>query len=377
MKTKKIVIIYRTLFQYREEFYNQLRESLFKENVELFIFYGKLNSSDFKSRKDQIDLDWGKFIKNKIVRIGGKELIWQPCLKDLKDKDMVIVEQANKLLINYYLMFNRKRLGLKFCYWGHGRNRQMKENSVYNKFKYIFIKNCDWWFAYTQSVKEFLIEMGVPANKITPVQNAINTEELRSEYLQISHSKAAEIKESIGIKSDIIGIYCGAMYSEKRIDFLLETCYKVKKQIPEFNMIFIGSGEDFYKVKEAAKDQGWIHCLGSKFGQERVKYFRISAVQLMPGAVGLGILDSFAMETPLVTTVQDFHGPEISYLENGKNGIITKNNIEEYTDAVVDLLLSKKYLQMAEYCKYSAGKYTLENMVENFKIGVLRCLNEN
>ena len=96
---KKVVIIYRTLFQYRKEFYTQLRHALLEHNVELSIIYGKLDSAEFKTRNDQIDLEWGKFIKNKVFSIGDKELIWQPCLKDLKDADMVIVEQANKLFI--------------------------------------------------------------------------------------------------------------------------------------------------------------------------------------------------------------------------------------------------------------------------------------
>ena len=374
---KKVVIIYRTLFQYREEFYNQLRTSLLKENVQLSIFYGKLQSEEFKSRKDQIDLTWGKYIENKIFRVGKKELIWQPCLEDLKDQEMVIVEQANKLLINYYLMFNRRRLGFKFCYWGHGRNRQMNENSIFNKFKYMFIKKCDWWFAYTQEVKEFLMDMGFPENKITAVQNAIDTDELRNKYAGICQDEVEKIKKDLKIKSNFTGIYCGAMYAEKRIDFLLEACYRVKREIPDFNMIFIGSGKDQYKIEEAAKKQDWIHCLGSKFGQDRVKYFKIAAVQMMPGAVGLGILDSFAMETPLITTVQDFHGPEISYLENGKNGIITPDNIKDYSNAIVNLLVSKHYVEMANNCKESAGKYTLENMVENFKTGILLCLEDN
>jgi len=373
---KKVVILYRTLFQYRREFYNQLRKSLLEDNIELLIIYGKLNNADFSSRNDQIDLEWGKFIQNKIFRIGKKELIWQPCLKELKDKDMVIVEQANKLLINYYLMFNSKKLGLKFCYWGHGRNRQMKENSIYNKFKYKFIKNCDWWFAYTQGVKDFLVNRGFPANKITPVQNAIDTDDLRIQYAKVSEFETMEIKKELNIKSDCVGIYCGAMYSEKRIDFILKACYKIKTKIPEFNMIFIGSGEDLHKVEAAAANHNWIHSLGSKFGQDRVKYFKIASVQIMPGAVGLGLLDSFAMETPLITTEQEFHGPEIYYLENGKNGIITSDNLDEYTKTVVNLLISKKYISMAEYCRSSAEKYTIKNMVENFKSGIINCLGK-
>ena len=373
---KEVVIIFRKIHQYRKDFYDLLKDSLLEDNVNLTLIYGKLDNAESKGKNDQVDVEWGKFIKNNVFSIGNKELIWQPCLKHLKGADIVIVEQANKLLINYYLMFARRWLHLKFCYWGHGRNRQMKEDSIYNKFKYLFIKNCDWWFAYTKEVKDFLTDMGFPKKKITIVQNAINTNVLREQYEQISQTEIEKVKYELNINTDFVGIYCGAMYAEKRIDFTLEVCYKIKKSIPEFNMIFIGSGEELYKVKEAANNHDWIYSLGSKFGEEKVKYFKIAAVQIMPGAVGLGILDSFAMETPLITTVQDFHGPEISYLENEKNGVITKNDIEDYTNAVVRLLISKEYIKMSSYCQLCAEKYTIEHMVENFKTGILYCLDD-
>ena len=330
-----------------------------------------------KAEMIKLILNGGISFENKTLHVGEKELIWQPCLKDLKDADMVIVEQANKLLVNYYLMFARGWLNLKFCYLGHGRNRQMREDSIYNKFKYLFTKKCDWWFAYTQEVKDFLIDRGYPKNRITSIQNAIDTKELQKQFSQVSQTETDSIKKELGIDTNCIGIYCGAMYKEKRIDFILEACYKIKKSIPEFNMLFIGSGEDLNKVEDAAKKHNWIHSLGSKFGKERVKYFKIALLQIMPGAVGLGVLDSFAMETPLITTVQEFHGPEIYYIENGTNGLITNDNIEEYSNAIVELLISKKYLEMADFCRISAKKYTIENMVENFKTGILNCLASN
>ena len=377
MKRKKVAIVYRTLFQYRKDFYERLRESLLEDNIELTLIYGKLRNKEFKTRNDQIDLDWGIYIENKVVQIGRKELMWQPCLKYLKDKDVVIVEQASKLLINYYLMVARRSLGLKFCYWGHGRNMQLKENSIFNRFKYLFLTKCDWWFAYTRSVKEFLIEKGFPGTKITVVQNAINTQLLREQYNSIEMDEVEKIKSTLGIHSDNVGIFCGAMYVEKKIGFILDACRRIKEAIPDFHMIFIGSGPDLHLVEDAAKTCDWIHSLGSMFGEERVQYFKLAAIQLMPGAVGLGTLDSFAMQTPLITTVQEYHGPEIDYFEHGKNGLITEENLEEYSDTVIEVLASKKYRSLADDCRLCATKYTIENMVDNFKSGILECLADH
>jgi glycosyltransferase involved in cell wall biosynthesis len=165
------------------------------------------------------------------------------------------------------------------------------------------------------------------------------------------------------------------MYPEKRLDFILEICQRVKIEIPEFNMIFIGSGIESDKVLEASNKNYWIHYVGPKFGKDRVKYFKISSIQIMPGLVGLGILDSFALETPIITTEYPFHSPEIEYLENGINGFITKDNLDDYSQTVIDTLKTKKYIDLIKGCKLSAEIYTVETMVENFKNGVLSCLS--
>lgn len=360
--------------QYRKEFYNLLKIELAKHGIELELIYGKITSIDALKR-DEIDIDWAKFIPNKKLKIGKTELLWQPYLKYLKDKDLVIVENANRLIINYYLMIARHFSKYKFAYWGHGRNLQEDVGSFHNWFKYLFINKCDWWFGYAKETKNMLLANNYPESKISVVQNAIDTLSLMKYYSDIKECEINELKDQLVIKNCKTGIYCGAMYPGKKLDFILETCLRVKKEIPEFNMIFIGSGIESYKVLEASKSYEWIHYVGSKFGKERVKYFKISLIQVMPYYVGLGILDSFAMETPLITTLNPFHGPEIEYLENGINGFITKDNIDDYSQTVIDTMKTKKYIDLIKGCKSSAEMYTVETMVENFKNGVLACLS--
>jgi L-malate glycosyltransferase len=140
-------------------------------------------------------------------------------------------------------------------------------------------------------------------------------------------------------------------------------------------MIFMGSGIESYKVEDASKKYDWIHYVGSKFGKERVKFFKISLIQIMPYAVGLGVLDSFALETPMIITANPFHGPEIEYLENGINGFITKDNIDDYSQTIIETLKTRKYDDLIKGCKKAAEVYTIENMVINFKKGVLSCLS--
>lgn len=66
----------------------------------------------------------GMFVGSKIVRVGGREIFWQPVLGHVSGADLVIVEQATKLLVNYVLLAQQALGRTKFAFWGHGENFQ-------------------------------------------------------------------------------------------------------------------------------------------------------------------------------------------------------------------------------------------------------------
>jgi L-malate glycosyltransferase len=371
---RKVLIVYKFLPEYRVDFYQHLKKKLLENDIELHLIYGKYGKID-ALRGNEVQIEWAHYIPNRRLSLGRSETIWQPCLKHLKGKDLVIVQQENRLLLNYYLMlarhFSKFRLGI----WGHVINMQNDPQSRGNRFRLFFIGKCDWWFGYTRSAKDFLVRNNFPENRITVVQNAIDTHALKKCYAEITNAEADELKKQLGITGNNVGIYCGAMYPDKDIDFILETCHLVRKEIPDFHMLFVGTGIEAAKVKKATECADWIHYIGPKYGRDRVIYFRISAIQIMPRLVGLCILDSFAMETPLITTEHPFHGPEIDYLENGINGIMTKDDIIEYSKVIVELFVTRKFMELIEKGKLASEKYTVENMAENFKNGILSCLN--
>jgi glycosyltransferase involved in cell wall biosynthesis len=241
----RVLIIYKFLPHYRVDFYNGLRQKLSEQGVVLDLIYGKMKNQD-SMKKDEVDISWAQFIPYKTVKFLGGELIYQPYRKYLKDYDLVIVESANKLLLNYYLIYARHFNKFKLAFWGHGRNMQDHENSWANRFKYLFLDKCDWWFAYTEGVKEFVAEKGFPKEKITAVQNAIDTRFLQQTYREISREETESIKQQLGIQGEQVGLYCSGMYPEKRLDFLIESCLNVKKSRPRFpHDLYRGRGTRF------------------------------------------------------------------------------------------------------------------------------------
>lgn len=120
----------------------------------------------------------------------------------------------------------------------------------------------------------------------------------------------------------------------------------------------------------------WARWVGARFGREKVAYISIAQLFLNPGLVGLGILDSFVCGVPMVTTDCGIHSPEIAYLENGINGMMTTNNQSAYVESCVRLLHDAHLGEtLREGCAASAREYTVENMARRFADGIERCLN--
>ena len=170
---------------------------------------------------------------------------------------------------------------------------------------------------------------------------------------------------------DIVFIYCGALYKEKRWDFLIDAVDAIVAKGYKVKLLIVGGGPDEYLVKKAAETRPYILLTGPQFNAEKAAFFRIAHLFLLPGAMGLAILDSFAFGKPIVTTSYEYHGPEIEYLINHVNGIITDNDLDSYIGAIIDLINDPdKLIRMSENAVAEIEKYSNEVMVDNFIQGV-------
>lgn len=370
---KQVTIIQRVLPHYRIPFFRLTAERLKIEGISLGLIYGQ-EFPDTVPKTVPIDDKWAHMINNRYIKLLSFELVWQPCLRYLVESDLIIFEQANRLLINYLLIFNRTKYK-KIAYWGHGKNMQTGGRKTFpERLKKILSSQVSWWFAYTELSARIIADAGFPMEKISVVQNSIDTIKLSEEISSISESDVKNLKAKMNITSENICVYCSGMYDNKRLDFLIDSCIKIRKFVPDFTMIFIGEGPDQYKVEKATGQNNWLYYVGPKYGRDRVPFFLMSKALLMPGMVGLTIIDSFVAGLPIFTTDIPIHSPEIDYLKNGINGVTTPFSSESYVDAVVNFLKSRKIQnKLRSGCYVAAEKYTINHMVDNFIAGIKAC----
>jgi glycosyltransferase involved in cell wall biosynthesis len=371
---KRVLIIEPEMKQYRAPFYAGLYEALRLDGIELNVAYSDPPPSEAQ-KKDNCDLPAEYALRVKAYWLFKRKLLYQRIFSPLWKSDLVIVDQANKYVLNHPLLVLSLSGLQRVAFWGHGRFSQGRAISEWYKRKTL---NCvTWWFAYTKGTGQYLEAHGVPAWKITAVQNSVDTREIREHRERLTGENRKKLRSGLGIpESAPVGIFCGMLDKVKGIPFLIESCKIVRTHMPEFHMILVGGGPDQEGVLQLIGDLNWVHWVGPKFGREKAELMAISDVFLLPGKVGLAILDAFAAGLPFLTTRLDIHCPEIEYLEEDRNGLVTDHCEKAFAEEVIEVFTEPGRLQhLAAGAIESAEEYSIEAMTANFRHGIQQCLH--
>ena len=185
------------------------------------------------------------------------------------------------------------------------------------------------------------------------------------------------LRSRLGIKGGGLAIYIGGIYPEKRIDFLIAAADQIKSKLSDFHLIIIGGGVDYPVALAASMSRPWLHVLGPVFDREKALYMAAGDVFLMPGLVGLAILDCSAFGLPIITTAYPHHSPEFYYMTPDLDAIVVDDwrSIDDYVSATVGLLLDQRRRNaLSENFSRLAERYNIENMASRFASGVLKAL---
>ena len=169
----KVVVLQHRLLHYRTALFEQLRANC--AGIELHLVHGQATRRE-QAKKDEGSLSWANKVENRAWEVGDRDWIWQPFPQHLRDADLVLLMQENRLLSNYPFLLKRFFTGPKIAFWGHGANFQSDAPAgLREQWKRWWLTRVDWWFAYTQPTVDIVRAAGFPAERITRLDNAIDT----------------------------------------------------------------------------------------------------------------------------------------------------------------------------------------------------------
>lgn len=371
----RVLIIQSQMKRYRVPFFQKLHEALMRDGIELHVAYSAPNAVD-RRRNDTAELspEFGRKVKSLWF---GNRFLYQAVWLEIFRADLVVVGNENKFLINP-ILFALARMKLKIvAFWGIGaEGAAIRSSKISSWMRDRTLNAVHWWFAYTEDGAEKLRLLGVTCG-ITAVQNAVDTSALRDAMVAAKQQRE-QIAKSYELGKGPIGIFCGGLIPTKHLAFLLSAAQLIRARVCDFELLIVGDGPLRDWVLKSIQDLPWIHYLGPKFGKDKAAALSVARVFLLPGNVGLAILDSFVAGLPLIATDVPIHGPEVTYLHSGVNGLMTPHDVGAFATATAELLESRDLLdRLSIGARESGVKYTVEEMARRFCDGIVSCLKHH
>lgn len=369
--TKSVYIIQPYTPAYRVPFFNLLRDELRTRGIALHVIAGTPEGSQL-ARNDATRIDWVQYGRTRRLAFMGRGLNWIERGYAPSSASLVIVEQAiSNLSLWRTLLRRRFRGGPPVAAWGHGRIQTRKSVGLEDKLLWNLTRACDWFFGYTRGSVDDAVDAGYEADRTTTVQNSVDTRQL------------IELRDKIGPLDDAPPansiLYLGALDAAKGIDLLLAAGRLVAAELPTFKLIVMGDGDLRSRIEAEAVAASWIDYRGPTTEPElKLRAARQSVALILPGRVGLAVVEAFALGLPVIATSYSGNAPEFEYLVHEENSLITGPSDHLLAGAILRMLRSQPdQARLAVGARTAGTEYGLDAMVTNFAEGIDEALTQD
>lgn len=296
----KVSVVQPRLPYYRVPFFNRLAEP---GHLQLTVLH--TGAADYPREVEF------KEIRVRQLEVGG--LNYQCRLRKLVYDAAVVVLPLNVRGINNVLL-TLGRQSYRVIYWGQGLGRSTWANHV----RHWMVQRASAAVFYSEEGKNMFEALGVPSRKLFVAPNTLYVPNASFEPNIKRHTF----------------LFIGRLQRRKRIDELLRAFAEVKEDLPRHVTVeIVGTGAIRKDLERLARHLGIRNSV--TFWGRIVDHKQLKAIcqralaYVSPGAVGLGLLHSFAYGVPVVTRRNGDHGPEVNNLTDGINGRFYEGTVSQ------------------------------------------------
>ena len=203
----------------------------------------------------------------------------------------------------------------KWIFWGKGIGKG--KSFLLHSLRRVLFNVSSGFVVYTEEGRNDLIQLGYRREKITVAYNTLRVD---------NHMRCT---------GDAYFIFVGRLQRRKNIPHVLEVL-----KFLEAKLVIVGDGEEGPNLKRMVQEAGLedkVTFVGAVYDQDQLKgYFEKAIGYVSPGAVGLGVVHSFAYGVPVLTSTKDKeHGPEFKYCNN-ENSFIYEDNLMDAMNSAMN-----------------------------------------
>ncbi|MFI3316699.1 MAG: glycosyltransferase [Rikenellaceae bacterium] len=294
-----------------------------------------------------------KVINVKNIKIGP--FVWQQgVIRQLYQpyKNYILLGQLN-ILSMWIFMLLAKFTHKKIFLWTHGWYG--RESTVKKNIKKLFFSLADGMLIYGDYAINLMKKEGFKASKLFAIHNSLD------------YDKQITIRNNImptSVYTDHFGndnhnlIFIGRLTKIKQLDMILEALKQSNQAGINYNLTYIGRGEDEDQLRNIAKELGiekqvWFY--GACYAEEELSQLIYSAdLCVAPGNVGLTSIHCLTYGCPVVTHNNfPMQMPEFEAIKEGETGaFFTYNNQDSLTETInkwFSLSLNREDVRAAAY----------------------------
>ena len=257
--------------------------------------------------------------------------------------------------------------------WGHAVSYNSNHHAWVSYAKLKSARIASWYFSYTQAGASTMSASGFPAERITVVNNTLDTDALSRELAAVTPFKIDAFRSSQSLTEGHTALFLGGVDDAKGFDFLIDVTRNAARIDPAFRMIIAGTGSRIDKARELARQDFGLIVLGRVDGASKAAALRSSEVLCIPSGIGLVAVDALFAGLGIVSRDDRTHGPEIDYLPKiSLTAMPPDVSAAEFSRRLVARMLDGELAgEVAIASRAPAANFTIEGMVERFVEGVI------
>ncbi len=252
--------------------------------------------------------------------------------------------------------------------WGMGIARRYTAESgcdrrpVAEAIRRLMLRMSDHYLSYTDISTANVAATGYDAARITTLNNAVDA-------LATPHQLTTAQRVPLQV------LFVASLIEDKMPLAAVEIVDQLRLLAPGTTLHIVGDGPLRPMCEEEANRREWVHYHGAQRGQDLRDLALASDIAIIPGRIGLAVLEMAGAGLPMATFADSQHGAEIAYLKDGVNGLLLNTEINAAAEQLGALLVNRPALErMRREALAMASKYTVSNMAANFADGVTASL---
>jgi glycosyltransferase involved in cell wall biosynthesis len=252
--------------------------------------------------------------------------------------------------------------------WGMGIARRYTAESesdrrpVAEAIRRRMLLTSDHYLSYTAVSTANVAAAGYDAARITTLNNAVDA---------LATPQEVETAQRVPLQV----LFVASLVEDKEPLAAVAIVDQLRLLTPGTTLRIVGDGPLRPMCEKAASGREWVHYHGPQRGQDLRDLALSSDIAIIPGRVGLAVLEMASAGLPMATFAVSQHGAEIAYLKDGINGLLLNTKIRAAAEQLAALLTDRPTLErMRSAALITAGKYTIRNMAVNFADGVTASL---